>query len=267
MTEAPNRPPTMLSIAGSDSGGGAGVQADIRTAAAFGVHTVCAITALTAQNTLGVQSVWPAPAEAVRAQLRSIIDDIRVDAVKTGMLVDAATVGEVAGALRELSAPLVVDPVGASSHGEPLLTDEGLAELRRQLLPLATVVTPNLAEAAALSGLAVSGEGQMRAAAEAIGELGPKWVLITGGHLPGEAADLLLGPAGPTWLRGKRLESRHDHGTGCTLASAIAAGLATGLAVEEAVARAKEFVTAAIAGGYPLGAGTGPVNQAVRPPS
>jgi hydroxymethylpyrimidine/phosphomethylpyrimidine kinase len=258
---AATTPPTLLAIAGSDSTGGAGIQADIKTAVAFGVHPLCAVTALTAQNSQGVQSVWPAPPEAVRAQLRSLLDDVPVDAVKTGMLVDAATIAEVAAALREVDAPLVVDPVGASSHGDRLLTDEGFAELRRQLLPRATVVTPNLAEAAVLSGLGVSGEADMRAAAEAIMELGAGWVLVTGGHLPGEAPDLLVGPDGPQWLRGPRLPQRHAHGTGCSLASAIAAGLALGMPVADAARRAKQFVAAAIAAGYPLGAGIGPVNQ------
>uniref|UniRef100_A0AAU2V1H3 Bifunctional hydroxymethylpyrimidine kinase/phosphomethylpyrimidine kinase n=1 Tax=Streptomyces sp. NBC_00003 TaxID=2903608 RepID=A0AAU2V1H3_9ACTN len=256
--------PNVLTVAGSDSGGGAGIQADLKTMLALGVHGMSVITAVTAQNSLGVQGAWELPVEAVRAQYRAVVDDIGVQAVKTGMLSSAALVEAVAELLAGTDAPVVVDPVGVSKHGDPLLAAEALDSVRTRLLPTATVATPNLDEVAQLTGVHVEDEDGMRRAAGAILEFGPRWALIKGGHYPGDALDLLTDGADEHWLRAPRLDNRHTHGTGCTLASAIASGLAKGLAVPEAVRAAKEYVTGAIAGGFALGAGIGPVDHGWR---
>ena len=263
----PVAPPRVLTVAGSDSGGGAGIQADLKTMLALGVHGMSVLTAVTAQNSVGVQGYWELPAEAVRAQFRSVVDDIGVQAVKTGMLASAELVGTVADLLGGLdpAIPVVVDPVGVSKHGDALLAGSAVSVLRERLLPLATVATPNLHEVAQLTGLTVTGEAGMPDAARALQELGVRWALVKGGHLPGEAADLLLGPDGePHWFRAPRYDNRHTHGTGCTLASAIASQLALGLAVPEAVAAGKAYVTGAIAAGFALGAGIGPVDHGWR---
>ncbi|MHB1614107.1 MAG: bifunctional hydroxymethylpyrimidine kinase/phosphomethylpyrimidine kinase [Actinomycetes bacterium] len=257
-------PLRVLTIAGSDSSGGAGVQADLKTLLALGVHGMSVVTAVTAQNSIGVQGAWDLPVEAVRAQFASVVEDIGVDAVKTGMLSSAALVEAVAEMLAGVTVPVVVDPVGVSKHGDPLLTPDALLALRRLLLPVATIITPNLAEAASLTGLAVSDRSGQQAAARALKEFGPGWVLVKGGHLAGSAADLLYDGQHEYWLSTERLDNRHTHGTGCTLASAIAAGLARGITVLEAVAAAKEYVTGAIAAGFALGAGIGPVDHAWR---
>jgi hydroxymethylpyrimidine/phosphomethylpyrimidine kinase len=255
--------PCVLTVAGSDSGGGAGIQADLKTMLALGVHGMSVVTAVTAQNSLGVQAAWPLPAAAVRAQYRSVVDDIGVQAVKTGMLGSAETVTTVAELISGTGAPAVVDPVGVSKHGDTLLADSALDAVRTRLLPAATVATPNLDEVARLTGVRVRSEEGLRAAAAAVLEHGPRWVLIKGGHLPGDcdAVDLLTDGREEHWLRAPRLTNRHTHGTGCTLASAIAAGLAKGRTVPEAVRAAKEYVTGAIAGGFALGSGTGPVDH------
>jgi hydroxymethylpyrimidine/phosphomethylpyrimidine kinase len=257
-------PPRVLAIAGSDSGGGAGIQADLKTAAAFGVHGMTAITAITAQNSVGVQGVWDLPVEAVRAQITSVVADIGVDAVKTGMLSSAALVRAVADELRGLSTPLVVDPVGVSKHGHRLLAPEAVDVLRDELLPLATVATPNLDEVALLTGVAVHDVAGLWRAAEAMLALGPRWVLVKGGHLPGEAVDLLTDGTTELVLRAARADNRHTHGTGCTLASAIAAGLARGLEVPAAAQAGKDYVTGALRAGFALGAGIGPVDHGWR---
>ncbi|UGQ14145.1 bifunctional hydroxymethylpyrimidine kinase/phosphomethylpyrimidine kinase [Yinghuangia sp. ASG 101] len=257
-------PARVLTIAGSDSGGGAGIQADLKTMLALGVHGMSVIAAVTAQNSLGVQGYWELPAEAVRAQFRSVADDIGVQAVKTGMLASPALVETVADLLRGLAAPVVVDPVSVSKHGDALLADEALAAVRGALLPTATVVTPNLFEVRQLTGVDVRGEGDMRKAADALLAYGPRWVLVKGGHLVGEAADLLYDGTGEHWFRSERFDNRHTHGTGCTLASAIASHLALGHGVPEAVGLAKEYVTGAIRAGFPLGAGIGPVDHGWR---
>ncbi|AYG80192.1 Hydroxymethylpyrimidine/phosphomethylpyrimidine kinase [Streptomyces hundungensis] len=264
--------PRVLTVAGSDSGGGAGIQADLKTMLALGVHGMSVITAVTAQNSLGVQGAWELPVEAVRAQYRAVVDDIGVQAVKTGMLSSAALVEAVAELLAATEAPVVVDPVGVSKHGDPLLAAEALDSVRTRLLPAATVATPNLDEVTQLTGVLVEDEDGMRRAAGAILEFGPRWALIKGGHLPGDpgraggnqAVDLLTDGTEEHWLRAPRLDNRHTHGTGCTLASAIASGLARGLAVPEAVRAAKEYVTGAIAAGFALGAGIGPVDHGWR---
>lgn len=261
-----SRPPLVLTVAGSDSGGGAGIQADLKTMLALGVHGMSVLTAVTAQNSRGVQGVWELPVEAVRAQFRAVVDDIGVRAVKTGMLASAALVETVAELLAPVGAPVVVDPVGVSKHGDPLLAEAALDSVRTKLLPVATVATPNLDEVTQLTGVRVAGEGDMRPAAEAVLSHGPRWVLIKGGHLPGgqEAVDLLTDGTEEHWLRAPRHDNRHTHGTGCTLASAIASGLAKGLEVPEAVRQAKEYVTGAIAAGFALGSGIGPVDHGWR---
>ncbi|MEU6607394.1 bifunctional hydroxymethylpyrimidine kinase/phosphomethylpyrimidine kinase [Streptomyces shenzhenensis] len=257
-------PPRVLTVAGSDSGGGAGIQADLKTMLALGAHGMSVITAVTAQNSLGVQGAWELPVAAVRAQYRSVVDDIGVQAVKTGMLASAELVEAVAELIGGTDAPAVVDPVGVSKHGDPLLAASALDSVRTALLPAAMVVTPNLDEVAQLTGVRVESESGMREAAAALLAYGPAWVLIKGGHLSGDAVDLLTDGAREHWLRAPRLDNRHTHGTGCTLASAIAVGLAQGRSVPDAVAAAKEYVTGAIASGFALGGGIGPVDHGWR---
>jgi hydroxymethylpyrimidine/phosphomethylpyrimidine kinase len=252
----------VLTIAGSDSGGGAGIQADLKTMLALGVHGMSVVTAVTAQNSVGVQGAWELSADAVAAQFRSVVDDIGVDAVKTGMLATAALVDLVASLLEAVSVPVVVDPVGVSKHGDPLLAAGAIDGLRQRLLPLATVVTPNLFEVAQLTGVQVATEDDLPQAASAVLALGPRWVLVKGGHLPGDAVDLLSDGTRSMWLRAARLPAPHTHGTGCTLASALASYLALGLDVPEAAKAAKDYVTGAIAAGFALGAGIGPVDHA-----
>jgi hydroxymethylpyrimidine/phosphomethylpyrimidine kinase len=258
-------PPLVLSVAGSDSGGGAGIQADLKTMLALGVHGMTVVAAVTAQNSLGVQGYWELPAEAVTAQLDSVLGDIGVDAVKTGMLASAALVSLVASRLSTLEAPVVVDPVSVSKHGDPLLAADALEALRTRLLPVAAVVTPNLYEVRQLTGVEVTGPEDLRRAAEAVLELGPAAVLVKGGHLAGDAVDLLLTAAGEEHTyRAIRHDNRHTHGTGCTLASAVAARLACGDPLPEAVAAAKDYVTGALEHGFALGAGIGPVDHGWR---
>lgn len=251
----------MLTVAGSDSGGGAGIQADLKTMLALGVHGMSVVTAVTAQNSRGVQGAWELPVEAVRAQYRSVVDDIGVQAVKTGMLASAELVETVAELIGDTGVPAVVDPVGVSKHGDSLLASSALESVRRKLLPVATVATPNLDEVAQLTGVQVESESRMREAADAVLAYGPAWVLIKGGHLPGDAVDLLTDGSEEHWLRAPRHDNRHTHGTGCTLASAIASQLAKGRSVPEAVADAKDYVTGAIAAGFALGGGIGPVDH------
>ena len=257
-------PPLVLTVAGSDSGGGAGIQADLKTMLALGTHGMSVVAAVTAQNSLGVQGYWELPAEAVRAQYRSVVDDIGVHAVKTGMLASAALVETVAELLAGTDAPVVVDPVGVSKHGDSLLAAEALDSVRTKLFPAATVVTPNLDEVAQLTGVRVEGEEGMREAAAAVLAHGPRWALIKGGHLPGDAVDLLTDGHEEHWLRAPRHDNRHTHGTGCTLASALAAQLAWGRSVPEAARAAKDYTTGAIAAGFPLGEGLGPVDHGWR---
>jgi hydroxymethylpyrimidine/phosphomethylpyrimidine kinase len=243
-------PSRVLTVAGSDSGGGAGIQADLKTMLALGVHGMSVITAVTAQNSLGVQGYWELPPVAVRAQLDSVLSDIGAQAVKTGMLASSVLV------------EIVVDPVGVSKHGDSLLAPDALDAMRTRLLPLATVVTPNLWEVEQLTGVKVDEENRLRDAAEAVCALGPEWVLIKGGHLPGEPVDLLFDGTHEYRFAAPRHDNRHTHGTGCTLASAIASYLALGDDVVTAVGRSKEYVTGAIEHGFPLGEGIGPVDHA-----
>ncbi|MEU8912392.1 bifunctional hydroxymethylpyrimidine kinase/phosphomethylpyrimidine kinase [Streptomyces nigrescens] len=263
-------PPRVLTVAGSDSGGGAGIQADLKTMLALGTHGMSVLTAVTAQNSLGVQGAWDLPAEAVRAQFRSVVDDIGAQAVKTGMLSSAELVETVAELLAGLRVPVVVDPVGVSKHGDALLAATALDAVRGALLPTATVATPNLDEVAQLTGVRVEEEADMRRAAEAILDFGPRWALIKGGHLTAgrgsgdSAVDLLTDGTEEHWLRAPRHDNRHTHGTGCTLASALAAQLAKGDTVPQAAAAAKAYVTGALAVGFRLGAGIGPVDHGWR---
>lgn len=265
-------PARVLTVAGSDSGGGAGIQADLKTMLALGVHGMSVVAAVTAQNSLGVQGAWELPVAAVRAQYRSVVDDIGVQAVKTGMLSSAPLVETVAELLAGTDAPVVVDPVGVSKHGDPLLAPSALDAVRTRLVPTATVVTPNLDEVAQLTGVRVDSPEAMREGAAALLALGPRWALVKGGHLtPGggaagrdEAVDLLTDGHDEHWLRAPRHDNRHTHGTGCTLAAAIASRLALGDPVPEAVSAAKDYVTGAIGAGFALGSGIGPVDHGWR---
>ena len=259
-------PARVLTIAGSDSGGGAGIQADLKTFLAHGVHGMSAVTAVTVQNSVGVQGIYELEPRAVFEQIESVATDIGVDAVKTGMLASAPIIEAVAGACERFALPnLVVDPVAASKHGDPLLRPDALSALRERLAPLATVMTPNLGEVKLLCGVEVHDRGDMLAAARAMHELGPRWVLVKGGHLPGgDAVDLLFDGNEAIELTAPRLATPHTHGTGCTLASAIAANLADGLEVVPAVQSAKRYLSGAFAGGFPLGKGIGPTDHAWR---
>jgi hydroxymethylpyrimidine/phosphomethylpyrimidine kinase len=254
-------PPRVLTIAGSDSGGGAGIQADLKTMLALGVHGMSVIAAVTAQNSVGVQGYWELPPEAVAAQLDSVLSDIGAEAIKTGMLASQALVRLVAAKIADVGVPVVVDPVGVSKHGDSLLAADAVNAVRTELLPVATIVTPNLWEVEQLTGVKVDDASGLREAAEAIKALGPEWALVKGGHLPGEPVDLLFDGVREYRFPAARLDNLHTHGTGCTLASAIASYLALGRDMVDAVGAAKVYVTGAIAGGFPLGSGIGPVDH------
>ncbi len=256
--------PRILVIAGSDSGGGAGVQADIKTAMALGAYASTAITALTAQDTNGVHAIHPVPQDFIRRQIEVALSDPGADAIKTGMLGDAATVETVARALAHAALPLVVDPVMVAKGGAALLEHDALTALKRVLLPLAALITPNLPEAELLAGMAIPDLDAMYTAAEILLTLGVPAVLLKGGHLAGETVtDLLATPERVLAFERPRLATRHTHGTGCTLATAVAAGLAAGMALPDAVARARNYVQAAIAAAPGLGAGHGPLGHLV----
>ena len=251
----------VLTIAGSDSGGGAGIQADLKAITLLGGFGMSVLTALTAQNTVAVTSIHDVPVEFIAAQIEAVFSDIGVDAVKTGMLSNAEVVKLVASKMSEYKPPIVVvDPVMVAKSGDPLLTADARQTLADFLLPEATLVTPNLPEASALVGWQVAKEKEMRRAAEEIHALGPKYVLVKGGHLQGEAVDLLFDGQAFHEFRSPRVETRNVHGTGCTYASAIATYLAQELDVVEAVKAAKRFITAAIGHGLSLGQGHGPTN-------
>lgn len=255
----------VLIVAGSDSGGGAGIQADIKAVTALDGFAATAITALTAQNTLGVHGVEAVSTDFIEAQMVAVLTDIGADCVKTGMLVDAPVIERVAATLEAHGAdlPLVVDPVMVAKGGASLLRPDAVDALRTLLLPKAALATPNIPEAEALLGEAIEDTGAMEGAARALLDLGPAAVLLKGGHLAGDTlVDVLAGPNGVRIFQCRRLDTRHTHGTGCTLASAIAAGLAQGLALEPAVARAWAYVQKAIATAPGFGAGHGPLNHA-----
>jgi hydroxymethylpyrimidine/phosphomethylpyrimidine kinase len=256
------RTPRALSIAGSDSGGGAGIQADLKTFSALGVFGMTAITAVTVQNTKGVSGYEELSPRTVAEQIRAVMTDIGVDAAKTGMLASAGIVEAVVDAVAETQVPnLVVDPVFVSKHGHPLLADDAVVALTR-LLPLAVLVTPNLPEAGALSGVRIESKDGMRRAAEAILGFGPRAVLVKGGHLTGSAGadDLFLDGERLEWVEAPRIDTPNTHGTGCVLSSAITAFLAWGEDLPEAVRKGKAFVTQAIRHALPIGGGIGPVD-------
>lgn len=255
----------VLIIAGSDSGGGAGIQADIKTVTALGGYGATAITALTAQNTRGVARVLPVQADFVREQIQQVLTDIGADCIKTGMLHSAPVIETVADLLEHLATPVpaVIDPVMVAKSGTKLLDREAVTLLKQRLLSRATLVTPNLPEAETLTGLAIRSPAAMQQAAETLLAFGPAAVLLKGGHLPGNSLyDLLLTRHDQESLPSQRLPTRHTHGTGCTLASAIAAGLAQGQALPEAVQRAHAYVQEAIRTAPGYGQGQGPLNHA-----
>lgn len=252
----------VLIIAGSDSGGGAGIQADIKTVTMLGGYAATAVTAITVQNTLGVTGVHPIPLDIVEAQARAVLDDIGADAIKTGMLGTVAMCETVAAILDSTFVPAVVDPVMRAKGGAALLQDEAVAAVRALMVPRAALLTPNAPEAEALTGLTVADLDGLHRAGEALLAAGAKAVLMKGGHLDGErVTDLLLTPDGETLFEAERIESRHTHGTGCTLASACATGLAQGLPLAEAVARAWDYVHRAMLAAPGFGAGHGPLGH------
>lgn len=251
----------ILTIAGSDSGGGAGIQADLKAITVLGAYGMSVVTGLTAQNTMGVQGVYPAPADFVALQMESVLSDIGADAVKTGMLVNRKIVLKVAEQLRNYRIKtLVVDPVMASESGYPLFETSARSAVTDDLLPLAHVVTPNLSEASALCGFTVKDLAGMEAAARRIHTMGPRWVLVKGGHLKGDAVDLLFDGHDFQTFRAQRVDNPNTHGTGCTFSAALATLLGQGLPVPRAVESAKAFITKAIVHGLSLGSGHGPTN-------
>jgi hydroxymethylpyrimidine/phosphomethylpyrimidine kinase len=254
----------VLVVAGSDSGAGAGVQADIKTVLALGGYATTALTALTAQNTLGVHGMMAVPPSFVRRQMEVVLDDIGADCIKTGMLHSAATLDVVVEviATRAAGVPLVVDPVLAASDGTLLLDEAALDAVKSRLIPRATVLTPNLPEAEILTGMTLRDLDDMKRAAAMLAALGSRCVLIKGGHMPGAMVrDVFFGEEGMAVIESPRIETRHTHGTGCTLAAGIAVGLAQGMAPLAAVRRARLYLTAAIRGAPGLGAGHGPLDH------
>jgi len=257
------RPARALTIAGSDSGGGAGIQADLKTFQELGVYGMSALTAITAQNTTGVQAVYPLSAEAVVQQIRSVGSDIGVDALKTGMLFSSEIIAAVAEAIRSFGwTNVVVDPVMIAKGGAELLREEAVRALTDRLLPLAAVVTPNIPEAEKLAGMKISGQADKREAARRLAGFGARYVIVKGGHDPGEeAVDLLFDGRDFIEMAGPRIPTPNTHGTGCTFSAALAAGLASGLEVEAAARQAKAFIQAAIEDGIRIGSGHGPTNH------
>jgi hydroxymethylpyrimidine/phosphomethylpyrimidine kinase len=254
--------PIALTIAGSDPSGGAGVQADLKTFHQFGVYGTSVITLLTVQNTVGVSRVDLMSADLIAQQLHAVLSDVAPRAAKTGALGGIAAIETIAAA--NLGCPLVIDPVMISKHGAPLMAEEAQTALRTLLLPKAELVTPNLPEASAIAGIEVATPDAMREAARRIAGMGPRAVLLKGGHLEGEALDILYVDGTFTELTSPRIETRHTHGTGCTYSAAITACLAKGLALADAVAAGKKFITEAIRTAPGLGAGCGPVNHWAR---
>jgi hydroxymethylpyrimidine/phosphomethylpyrimidine kinase len=251
-----------LSIAGSDSGGGAGIQADLKTFSALGVYGMTAVTAVTVQNTQGVSGYQEISSDVVGAQIRAVADDIGVDAAKTGMLASAGIIRAVVGAVAAGGIPfLVVDPVFVSKHGHPLLQEDAIGALRDELLPLATLVTPNTHEAAGLTGSEVETRDDMERAAHSILAMGPEAVLVKGGHMGGDiAADLFFDGNSLEWMEAERIATANTHGTGCTLSAAITAHLVDGMDLASAARAGKAFVTEAIRHSLAVGKGIGPVN-------
>jgi hydroxymethylpyrimidine/phosphomethylpyrimidine kinase len=262
-----NELPIALTVAGSDSGGGAGIQADLKVFFALGCHGTSALTALTAQNTVGVTGIQEIPPEFVVRQIDAVVDDMGVDAAKTGMLSSAPIIRAVSEAFSRIGVPLVVDPVFVSKHGDRLLDPDAVGALRDLLFPLASVVTPNLHEASALVGEEIESIDDMKRAAKILVDLGPRSALVKGGHLGGDrAVDVYFDGSGFEELDGPRYETEDTHGTGCALAAAITAGLAKGDEPVDAIRAAKTFVAGAIESGLRIGRGYGPVNVGWRTP-
>ncbi|GAB5900650.1 MULTISPECIES: bifunctional hydroxymethylpyrimidine kinase/phosphomethylpyrimidine kinase [Mycolicibacterium] len=268
LTPPGQTPHRVMTIAGSDSGGGAGIQADMRTFAMLGLHGLVTVTAVTVQNSVGVKGFHEVPLDVISGQLEAVASDIGLQAAKTGMLASSAIIETVAETWDQLSldAPLVVDPVCASMHGDPLLHPSALDALRTRLFPLATLVTPNLDEVRLLTGIDVVDTATQRDAAKALHALGPKWALVKGGHLrtSTRAPDLLFDGTEFHEFDAERIDTGHDHGAGDTLAAATASALAHGCSVPDAVAFAKQWVTECLRAAYPLGHGHGPVSALFR---
>jgi hydroxymethylpyrimidine/phosphomethylpyrimidine kinase len=273
MTYLPLPPPRetpvrVMTIAGSDSGGGAGIQADMRTFAMLGVHSLVAVTAVTVQNSMGVKGFHEIPTDVIAGQIEAVATDIGVQAAKTGMLASSEIIDTVATTWQAVAAdvPLVVDPVCASMHGDPLLHPSALDSLKGQLFPLATLVTPNLDEVRLLVDIDVVDEASQRAAARALHALGPRWALVKGGHLrsSSHSPDLLFDGSEFHEFDAERIDTGHDHGAGDSLAAATACALAHGYTVPDAVAFGKRWVTECLRGAYPLGHGHGPVSALFR---
>ena len=268
----PGQPPLrVMTIAGSDSGGGAGIQADMRTFALLGVHGCVSVAAVTVQNSVGVKAFHEIPVDVVAGQIRAVAEDIGIQAAKTGMLASSEIIGAVAETWRELFAealapPLVVDPVCASMHGDPLLHPSALDAMRNELFPLATLVTPNLDEVLLITGIDVVDAATQRDAAKALHALGPKWALVKGGHLrsSSHSPDLLFDGTDFHEFDAERVDTPHDHGAGDTLAAATASALAHGYPMPEAVAFGKRWITECLRAAYPLGHGHGPVSALFR---
>jgi len=253
--------PRVLTVAGSDSGGGAGIQADLKTIALLGGFGMSAVTALTAQNTLGVQSIYEVPADFVALQMEAVLSDIGVDGLKTGMLANSAIVRAVCRKISRYSiSKVVVDPLTMAKNGERLLSSEAEEVLRRELLPLAQIITPNVPESETLTGRKISSLKEMREAAAQIHRMGARNVLVKGGHLSGGATDVFFDGRRFYELKGERISTPHTHGTGCTVSAAIAVELAKGCSALQAAERAKAFISSAIRFSFPLGRGQGPVN-------
>lgn len=257
--------PRILTIAGSDPSGGAGIQADIKTIHAFGGYAMAAITALTAQNTTGVYGVVAVPADFVAGQVRLCLEDIGADAIKTGMLFSAEIVEAVASAIASSTAPLILDPVMVAKGGAPLLRDDAVEAVRQLLIPRALLITPNIPEAELLTGMHIHTTDDMQEAGKALLGMGARAALIKGGHMQGELlTDMLIMPEGAFSWQSERIHSVHTHGTGCTLASAIATQIGAGAPIDQAITRARDFVWRAIGAAPRLGGGHGPLNHHVK---
>ncbi len=268
LTPPGQTPHRVMTIAGSDSGGGAGIQADLRTFAMLGLHGCVALTAVTIQNSLGVKGFHEIPLDVIAGQIEAVAGDIGIEAAKTGMLASADIIGTVAATWRGLDGdiPLVVDPVCASMHGDPLLHPSALDSVRHDLFPIATLVTPNLDEVRLITGIEVVDVASQRDAAKALHALGPRWALVKGGHLRSSAhsPDLLYDGTDFYEFDAERIDTGHDHGAGDTLAAATTCALAHGYTVPDAVAFAKRWITECLRAAYPLGHGHGPVNALFR---
>ena len=270
LTPGGQTPPRVMTIAGSDSGGGAGIQADMRTFALLGVHACVAVTAVTVQNSMGVRGFHEIPVDVITGQIEAVASDIGIQAAKTGMLASSAIISAIADTWRSQglagTVPLVVDPVCASMHGDPLLHPSAVDSLRDELFPLATLVTPNLDEVRLLVGIDVVDDSSQREAARALHALGPQWALVKGGHLrsSSESPDLLYDGTDFYEFGATRIDTADDHGAGDTLAAATASALAQGYPLTDAIAFAKSWVTECLRAAYPLGHGHGPVSPLFR---